>query len=168
MRRALLAVALTVAGLVALLSFKTASGELERPTGAAATGGSGPSGSSGTLGSSGSSGGAGAAGQPTAAASPSLSPLPPGARAITGRVASTVYGPVQVQLVVKGQKIIGVNILQRPDATEMDIQIGQYALPQLIAETLAAQSARIDTISGATYTSGGYINSLQNALDSGA
>jgi FMN-binding domain len=166
MRRALLAVALTVAGLVALLSFKTASGELERPTGAVATGGSGPSGSSGTLGSSGSSAGAG---QPTAApASPSVSPLPPGARAITGRVASTVYGPVQVQVVVKGQKIVGVNILQRPDATEMDIQIGQYALPQLIAETLAAQSARIDTISGATYTSGGYINSLQNALDSGA
>jgi len=167
MRRALLAIALTVAGLVALLSFKTASGEPERPTGAAATGGSGASGSSGTPGSSGSSIGPGAAGQPTAAA-PSPSPLPSGARAITGRVASTVYGPVQVQVVVKGRKIVGVNILQRPDATEMDIQIGQYALPQLIAETLAAQSARIDTISGATYTSGGYINSLQNALDSGA
>jgi len=160
MRRALLAVALTVAGLFALLSFKTGGGELARPAGATATGGSGSSGSSGLPGSG------GAAGQP--AASPSLSPLPPGARAITGRVASTVYGPVQVQVVIKGRKIIGVNILQRPDATEMDIQIGQYALPQLIKETLAAQSARIDTVSGASYTSGGYINSLQNALDSGA
>jgi len=155
MRRTLLAVALTVAGLVALLSFKTASGESERPAAATVPGGSGPSGPAGV---------AGVAGQPTA----SLPPLPAGARAITGRVASTVYGPVQVQVVVKGRKIVGVNILQRPDATELDIQIGQYALPRLIAETLTAQGARIDTVSGATYTSGGYINSLQNALDSGA
>jgi hypothetical protein len=158
MRRALLAVALTVAGLVALLSFKTAGSDLERPAASEASGGSGPSGGSA------SSGGSGSTGQ----AAPSLPPLPPGARAIDGRVASTVYGPVQVQVVVKGRKIVGVNILQRPDATELDIQIGQYALPRLIAETLAAQSARIDTVSGATYTSGGYINSLQNALDSGA
>jgi len=161
MRRTLLAVALTVAGLVALLSFKTASGESERPAAATVPGGSGPSGLSGP---SGPAGVAGVAGQPTA----SLPPLPAGARAITGRVASTVYGPVQVQVVVKGRKIVGVNILQRPDATELDIQIGQYALPRLIAETLTAQGARIDTVSGATYTSGGYINSLQNALDSGA
>jgi len=47
----------------------------------------------------------------------------------------------------------------------MDVQIGQYAFPKLIGETLAAQSARIDTVSGATYTSGGYIRSLQSALD---
>jgi hypothetical protein len=161
MKRALLAVALTVAGLVALLSFKTAAGESQRPAASAVPGGSGPSGPSGTTGPAGV---AGVAGQPTA----SLPPLPPGARAITGRVASTVYGPVQVQLVVKGRKIVGVNVLQRPDATELDVQIGQYALPRLVAETLAAQGARIDTVSGATYTSGGYINSLQNALDSGA
>jgi len=161
MRRALLAVALTVAGLVALLSFKTAASDVEQP---AASEASGSSGTSGTSGVSGPAGTSGAAGQPT----PSLPPVPAGARAITGRVASTVYGPVQVQVVVKGRKIVGVNILQRPDATELDIQIGQYALPRLIAETLTAQSARIDTVSGATYTSGGYINSLQNALDSGA
>jgi hypothetical protein len=161
MRRALLAIALTVAGLAALLSFKTASSDVERPAASETTGGSGVSGVSGP---SGVTGVSGVAGQPT----PSLPPLPAGARAITGRAASTVYGPVQVQLVVRGQKIIGVNVLQRPDATELDIQIGQYALPKLIAETLAAQSARIDAVSGATYTSGGYINSLQNALDSGA
>jgi FMN-binding domain len=161
MRRALLAVALTVAGLVALLSFKTAASDVAQPTASEASGGSGPTGTSGV---SGPAGVSGTSGQPT----PSLPPVPAGARAITGRVASTVYGPVQVQVVVKGRKIVGVNILQRPDATELDIQIGQYALPRLIAETLTAQSARIDTVSGATYTSGGYINSLQNALDSGA
>jgi hypothetical protein len=164
MRRALLAVVLTVAGLVALLSFKTAASDVEQPAASEASGGSGPAGTSGVSGPAGVSGTAGTSGQPT----PSLPPVPAGARAITGRVASTVYGPVQVQIVVKGRKIVGINILQRPDATELDIQIGQYALPRLIAETLTAQSARIDTVSGATYTSGGYINSLQNALDSGA
>jgi len=164
MRRALLAIALTVAGLVALLSFKTATSDVEQPAAAESSGGSGTSGTSGVSGVSGPAGVSGTAGQPT----PSLPPVPAGARAVTGRVASTVYGPVQVQVVLKGRKIVGVNILQRPDATELDIQIGQYALPRLIAETLTAQSARIDTVSGATYTSGGYINSLQNALDSGA
>jgi hypothetical protein len=158
MRRALLAIALTVAGLVALLSFKTATSDVEQSAASEAAGGSGSSGATG------SSGASGVSGQPT----PSLPPLPAGAHAITGRVASTIYGPVQVQVVEKGRKIVGVNILQRPDTTEMDIEIGQYALPKLIAETLTAQSARIDTVSGASYTSGGYINSLQNALDSGA
>ena len=50
---------------------------------------------------------------------------------------------------------------------KMDLEIGQYALPRLIGETITAQSARIDTVSGATYTSGGYIESLQSALDNG-
>ena len=152
MRRALLAVAATVAGLVALLSFRSAGGDQQRP------GVSGPIADSGPT----------VAAPSPSAPSPSVPPLPPGARAVTGRVINTLYGPVQVQVVLKARKILGVNILQRPSATEMDIQIGQYALPQLVAETLAAQSARIDTVSGATYTSGGYINSLQNALDDGA
>lgn len=47
-------------------------------------------------------------------------------------------------------------------------QIGQPAFPRLLGETIAAQSARIDTVSGATCTSGGYIKSLQSALDNGA
>jgi hypothetical protein len=152
MRRALLAVAATVAGLVALLSFRSAGGDQQRP------GASGPAADSGPA----------VSGPTVGAPAPSLPPLPPGARAVTGRVINTLYGPVQVQVVVKARKILGVNILQRPSATEMDVEIGQYALPQLVAETLAAQSARIDTVSGATYTSGGYINSLQNALDDGA
>jgi hypothetical protein len=162
MRRALLAVAATVAGLVALLSFRSAGGDQQRP------GASGPAADSGPTVSGPTVSGPTVSGTTGAAPSPSLPPLPPGARAVTGRVINTLYGPVQVQVVVKARKILGVNILRRPSATEMDIQIGQYALPQLVAETLAAQSARIDTVSGATYTSGGYINSLQNALDDGA
>ena len=48
-----------------------------------------------------------------------------------------------------------------------DLQLGQYAFPKLISETLTAQSAKIDAVSGATYTSAGYIRSLQSALDHG-
>ena len=81
---------------------------------------------------------------------------------------TTVYGPVQVRVVERAGAIVAVNILQHPAETAMDIQIGQYAFPRLVGETLTAQSARIDTVSGATYTSGGYIRSLQSALDSGA
>ena len=52
-----------------------------------------------------------------------------------------------------------------PDASANDIRIGNFAFPKLIQETLTAQSARIDSVSGATYTSGGYIKSLQSILD---
>ena len=95
-------------------------------------------------------------------------PLLAGERAVTGNTVSTIYGPVQVQAVLRTSTIVGVNILRRPAETSMDLQIGQYAFPKLIGETLIAQSARIDTVSGATYTSGGYIQSLQSALDTGA
>ena len=133
MRRVILAVTATVAGLAALLSFKTHSASAERTV-----------------------------------ATPRQPPsLPSGERAITGNVADTAYGPVQVQLVVKSTRIVKVNILERPSSTEHDLQIGQLAFPRLIGETIAAQSARIDTVSGATYTSGGYIKSLQSALDNG-
>jgi uncharacterized protein with FMN-binding domain len=134
MRRVIFAVTATVAGLVALLSFKTHSSDPE-----------------------------------PAGASPSSPPtLVPGERAVTGNVANTVYGPVQVQVLVKATKIVKVSILEQPESTSMDVQIGQYAFPKLIGETLTAQSARIDAVSGATYTSGGYIKSLQSALDNGA
>ena len=115
MRRAIFAVTATVAGLVALLSFKTHSAE-----------------------------------RTGALAAPAAS-LPPGERAIAGNVADTGHGPVQVQLVVAASKIVKVNILEQP-----------------IGEALSAQSARIDAVSGATCTSGGYVKSLQSALDNGA
>ena|SRR5215469_3630336 len=146
MRRAILAITATVAGIVALLSFKTHS-PAQQPIATGATGAAGA---------------AGATDKPTTA-------LPPGGRAVTGNVANTAYGPVQVQVVInKSTKIIKVNILEQPTATEHDLQIGQFAFPKLISETLSAQSARIDSVSGATYTSGGYIKSLQSALDGGA
>ena len=74
---------------------------------------------------------------------------------------------MQVQLVVKSDKIVKVAILQQPTNTIHDIQIGEFAFPRLISETLAAQDAKIDAVSGASYTSAGYISSLQSALDHG-
>jgi uncharacterized protein with FMN-binding domain len=69
---------------------------------------------------------------------------------------------------VTNRQIVRVTIVQQPAATAHDLQIGQFAFPRLEAETLSAQSAKIDAVSGATYTSGGYIQSLQSAIDRGA
>jgi uncharacterized protein with FMN-binding domain len=159
MRRVILAVTGTIAGLVALLSFKS-----HAPTLAAAAT-SGTSGASSSSPSSSSSAAANSLGDnfPTTA----QGGLPAGERAITGNVANTVYGPVQVQLVVQRSKIIKVAVLQQPMNTIHDIQIGQFAFPKLISETLNAQTAKIDAVSGASYTSAGYIASLQSALDHG-
>lgn len=142
MRRVILAVTGTVAGLVALLSFKTHSAQRSE---VALSGTPAQAGTGSTM----------------------TTALPAGERAITGNVANTAYGPVQVQLVVKANKIVKVSILEQPASTEHDLQIGQFAFPKLIAETVTTQSARIDSVSGATYTSGGYIKSLQSALDNG-
>jgi uncharacterized protein with FMN-binding domain len=70
-----------------------------------------------------------------------------------------------VQIKVNGTTITNVSVLQYPDASSRDIQINNHALPILINETLQAQSAKIAMVSGATYTSNGYIGSLQSALD---
>lgn len=160
MRRVILAVTGTVAGLVALLTFRS-----HVPSVPLAT--SGTTGTTtGTGTGTGTNAGAGTgtgSGQPAASAS-----LAAGERAIDGNVANTVYGPVQIQVLVKNDKIVTVNILEQPSSTAHDLQIGQFAFPQLIHETLAAQSAKIDAVSGASYTSQGYIQSLQSALDNGA
>jgi uncharacterized protein with FMN-binding domain len=84
---------------------------------------------------------------------------------VTGSVAETEYGPIQVQLTVDGGRVTDVAVLQYPHEDERDVEINGYALPILIQETLDAQSADIDMVSGATVTSVGYTESLQSALD---
>lgn len=86
-------------------------------------------------------------------------------KTVTGEVAMTQWGPVQVQLAVSGSTITNVTILQYPDSNGRDVQIANYSLPKLIQETLDTQSASISMVSGATYTSNGYKESLQSALD---
>jgi uncharacterized protein with FMN-binding domain len=153
MRRAILAITGTIVGLVALLTFKS-----HAPSVSTA-----PAGGGGVSASPASEAGPGAV-VPTGS---QAGRLPSGETAITGAAASTVYGPVQIQLIVRDNKIIKVSILEQPDGTIHDLQIGQYAFPQLISETLSAQSAKIDAVSGASYTSAGYVRSLQSALDHG-
>jgi uncharacterized protein with FMN-binding domain len=84
---------------------------------------------------------------------------------VTGSVADTQWGPVQVELTVTGGRITEVNVLQYPSGNPKDAEINDYALPILTQETTSSQSASIDMVSGATVTSTGYIESLQSAID---
>jgi uncharacterized protein with FMN-binding domain len=89
-----------------------------------------------------------------------------GASTVTGSVAQTQWGPVQVELTVsKAGKVTDVSVVQYPSGNGRDQEINSYALPVLIHETLDQQSAQIDMVSGATVTSVGYQQSLQSALD---
>jgi uncharacterized protein with FMN-binding domain len=83
----------------------------------------------------------------------------------TGDSASTRWGPVQVQISVANGTVTDVSVIDYPSGNGKDQQINARALPVLVRETLAAQSADIDMVSGATVTSEGYLESLQSALD---
>jgi uncharacterized protein with FMN-binding domain len=157
MRRAVIVLGTTAAGLAALLSFKTHS--LAAPAASAAPAGT-PAPSTGASSSTSST-----AGQAASAAHGASATAPAAARTVTGTVASTQHGPMQVQLTLAGTKIAKVTVLQRTDDGAESDQIDAYAIPKLTSETLAAQSAHIDAVSGASYTSSGYIQSLQSALD---
>ena len=160
MRRVILTIAGTVAGLVALLSFKSHVPSVSSASTATTSGTS--SGTSSTGGTSSSS----TTTVPGEFPMGSLTgKLTAGETAVTGHVGNTVYGPVQIQLVMRNSKIVKVAILKQPMNTIHDIQIGAFAFPKLIGETLTTQTAKIDSVSGASYTSAGYIASLQSALD---
>jgi uncharacterized protein with FMN-binding domain len=96
-------------------------------------------------------------------ASKTTQPTP--ATTYTGSVASTQWGPVQVQITVQGHKITRARAVQYPQGTSTDAQINGYALPILDKEVIQQQRAAIDTVSGATVTSDGYLQSLQSAID---
>jgi uncharacterized protein with FMN-binding domain len=164
MLRAVLTLTGTAAGLAALLTFKShpatiaAAQPAAPPATSGATSSPAPTSASKThpaAGKSATPSKSQAAGNSQAAA----------ARTVTGAVANTQYGPMQIQLTLTGQKITNVTVLQRTnDGSESD-EIDSTAIPKLTSETLAAQSAQINAVSGASYTSMGYIQSLQSALD---
>jgi uncharacterized protein with FMN-binding domain len=115
---------------------------------------------------SGSTTSTGAAGSTSAAATGSSSSSSSAASGtVTGAAADTRWGPVQVQITVADGSITDVSVVQYPTSNGKDQEINARALPILIQETLKAQSASIDMVSGATYTSDGYVTSLQSALD---
>jgi uncharacterized protein with FMN-binding domain len=84
---------------------------------------------------------------------------------VTGPSADTRWGPVQVELTIADGAITDVTVVEYPSGNGKDQQINARALPILVQETLDAQSADIDMVSGATVTSKGYVESLQGALD---
>jgi len=88
-----------------------------------------------------------------------------GETVVNGAATSTRWGVVQVQVHIRNGQIVDVVPLAVPDSNSRDYRINSYAVPILQDEALAAQSANIDTVSGATVTSNGYIRSLQSALD---
>ena len=120
-------------------SGSAASGDTSSGTG---TTGSGSSGSSGSSSGSSSAGGT-----------------------FTGDSVQTRFGSVQVQISVSGGKITDVKALQLTDEDRRSVQISNRAAPLLRSEVLQAQSANVQTISGATVTSSAYLTSLQAALD---
>jgi uncharacterized protein with FMN-binding domain len=137
MKRAIAAIASTIAGLVLLLGFKT--GQLPAVSTQAPGG--------------------------TAAGSGGASAPGPGTHTATGRAVPNPFGAVQVRVTATGRRITGISAVQLPHDNPFSALISRNTGPRLRREALTAQSARIHAVSGATYTSDGYAQSLQSALD---
>ena len=160
MKRVLLTLAATVAGLVALLDFKTHGKPLAPPGGlpnATAPTTSAPSSSSAPRRPSSSR----TSGRPASATASATST----AVRYTGDPVDTPYGVVQVAVTVTGTHIDKVAFVRLDAFDDRSQFINSQAAPILLQETISAQSAQIDTVSGATFTSEGYLQSLQSALD---
>ena len=160
MRRIVLWALSTLTALVLLFSYQTSHGTAptsgnsaalrqlnESPAGGGASSSDAAGGSSSGS-SSGSSTGAGSTGS-----------------TYTGQSRSTPYGPVQVRITVSDGNITRSEVVQVPWSDGRDQMINSHAVPILNQEVVDAQSSSIDMVSGATYTSQGYIGSLQSAID---
>lgn len=150
MKRALLAVAGTVAGVAWLISYRVTPAQVAAVTPSATP-----------------SSDAAASPTPTVSAPVTAAPSPtphPGDGSYTGAVEPNFYGNVQVKVTIKGGRITDVQAIQLPNDRARSAYISQVAGPMLKSEVLQAQSAQIDVISGATYTSEGYAQSVETAL----
>jgi uncharacterized protein with FMN-binding domain len=137
MRRAVIALVITAAGLVPLLRYhpNTTTTAVHATAGPAQTPGA-----------------------------PSKAPSTSGTRTVTGSEVDTEFGPYQVQATFNGSTITDVQIVEAPSDRRSQ-RIAESAAPTLRQEALQAQSAKIDTVSGATITSEAYAQSLQAAID---
>jgi uncharacterized protein with FMN-binding domain len=120
-----------------------------------------PSGSMPANGSSGSNSSVGSSGSSTSSQS---APSSYKDGTYTGSVSDAFYGNVQVQVAIKSGKISSINFLQYPSQHPTSQSINQQAIPYLKQETIQAQSSNVNIITGATYTSQAYIQSLASAL----
>ncbi|MER5342928.1 FMN-binding protein [Streptomyces mirabilis] len=150
MKRALPVVALSIAGLIPLWRYAPSSGTTTTTEVAAPASTPSSSSSSSSPSSSPSSSSPSSSASSSAAAS----------QVVQGSTVNTSKGAVQVEVTFEGDKISSVRMLQQPNHPQTTA-----AVPKLIQETLQAQSADIDSVSGATITSDGYVTSLQAALD---
>src|SRR3954468_16863268 len=156
MRRSPIVLAATVAGTAGVLAFHphaSAAPTATAPTTAATAAAPAKSTSSAATGSG--SGSSGSSGSSSSAVSGTA----------TGDAIDTQYGPVQVRVTVKDGKITAIQGLVLTGNDPRSAQISSSAEPTLKQEALSAQSADIDAVSGATFTSAGYAQSLQSALD---
>lgn len=163
MKRIVYAALATISAIVLLFSYRTS--HVDQTTASSDAGTSTSDSGTGTTtgGAAGSSAGTtGASGTATGTAA-SATGLTDGS--YTGAAAQTRYGAVQVQITVTDGRISDVQVPAYPDGNPKDRQINARAVPQLVSETTAAQSANIDMVSGATFTSDGYLTSLQSAID---
>lgn len=103
--------------------------------------------------------------QSAAASSRTTAPSTGGSGTATGDAVPTMYGNARVRVTVRNGKIVDVQALELQGDDPRSAQISAAAEPILRQEALAAQSADIDAVSGATFTSDSYIQSLQSALD---
>ncbi|HLW46107.1 MAG TPA: FMN-binding protein [Acidimicrobiales bacterium] len=170
MRRAPFVVAGTVAGVAGVLLFHPQSGvSLGTIPSASTSSGAGSSSSAASSASSGSAGGSG-----SAAAGSSTSTSTGSSNGTSGTATTTMYtgtsvtynyGVLAVKITVSGHKVTNVGIASLTDGGNFRSQsIDQQAIPTLEQEALAAQSANIQSVSGASYTSAGFARSLQSAL----
>lgn len=154
MRRISFAIVSTLAALVLLFSYKTSGpGTAKAQSSSVAHVVSGGSAGTSTTGSTSSVPG-------TAQAPAASAPV-----VVDGSAVNTRYGNVQVEVTLTGGKITSVKAIDYPNGSGRDAQINGYAVPQLESQADAAQSANIDGVSGATYTTEGFVQSLQSALD---
>ena len=160
MRRVVLAFMSTLTGLVMLLSFKTHARSSAIALSTTNNDGAGTSTTTGSA-TTPSTATSGAADGSTSTTPSSAA----GTQTVTGDEEQTRYGPVEVRVTVTNGKVTAVDAVEYPSDTPRDVQINQYAIPVLNQEAAGATSAQIDMVSGATYTSQGYISSLQSALD---
>jgi uncharacterized protein with FMN-binding domain len=157
-----LAVAASVAGLFGVVVFHgSGSAAIKLAPSGSGSGASGASGSSGSSGgASGTSGGAGSTS--TTSTLPSTSG---GTRVAVGKSENYGYGVLSIKVTVQGSRITDVSVASLQTAEQYSQSLAQQVIPTLRSEVLSAQSARINGISGATYTSEAYAYSLQAALD---
>jgi uncharacterized protein with FMN-binding domain len=154
MRRSPIVLTATAAGLAGVITFHT------HPQTLAAV--PAPSRSAGTASTPATTSGAPPSKPAARKAAPAASAGP---RSATGADVPNQYGDVQVKVTVKGSKITAVTAVALPQSDGRSLMISQQAEPMLRSQALAAQSAQIDGVSGASYTSDGYRQSLQSALD---